>query len=126
VASLADEAHPYLRGLAPEVDLAPLAEKASAVKGLPVVVANAPAIQLQKIKPLPNVALDLGRIESAADMNALAKRFSANRLVFGSAAPLRPLTTAITALRKSSLTRDDKRAVRFENAVRARRASDKR
>lgn len=96
VAWLEDTPRKWLMPRGTTVDLKPLARTVSKLPNAKVVVANgvhsATDDVFRELAPLKQVSLDFGRLNDADDYDQLVAATSAERIVFGSGAPLYPIS----------------------------------
>ena len=98
IAWLEDEPRKWLRPREAEVDLKPLARTVSKIPNAKVVIANgvrsARDDVFQELARLEQVSFDFGRLSDPDDFDQLIAATSAKRIVFGSGAPLYPISQA--------------------------------
>lgn len=112
--------HPLLR--VDPVNVGRLAEVIRQIPGLRLVLLNAwRSVSGESLKGLMaagNVSTDIAMLEGVAGVEKLLERSPANRILFGSYAPLFYFESAELKLRESMLSEAHSRAVRHENAQR--------
>ncbi len=110
--------HPLLRVEA--VDTAPLVDLVKQTPGLRLVLLN--ALSKLRGKPLSDllaageVYLEISMLEGVGGVGNLLAQAPANRVLFGSHAPLFYFESALFKLTESPLTQNQLRAIRLENA----------
>ena len=112
--------HPLLR--VEPVDTAPLAKLARQTPGLRLVLLN--ALRTLRAKPLLDlvaageVSVEISMLEGVGGIANLLAQMPAERVLFGSHAPLFYFESALLKLRESALNQNQLRAIRCENAER--------
>lgn len=98
--------NPLLR--VPDVDLAPLPEVLKAVPRVRVLLLNAgkfvDAAVFRPLALMPQVTVEIARVEGVGGVGRLARRLEPGRVVFGSHAPFFIYESAVIKLFESSLT----------------------
>lgn len=104
------------------VDVAPLETLVPSVPGARVVLLNAtrtvPFPLLPKVVAAGEVCIDIASLEGVAAVANLIDRVPADRIVFGTHAPLFYLESAVLKLAESALPEDRESAIRSGNAAR--------
>ena len=112
--------HPLLR--VEPVDTAPLAELVQRTPGLRLVLLNAlgrlRGKALTDILASGEVYVEIGMLEGVGGVANLLDQVPANRVLFGSHAPLFYFESSLLKLKESPLTQENLRAIRRENAQR--------
>jgi predicted TIM-barrel fold metal-dependent hydrolase len=112
--------HPLLR--VPPVDPAPLAELVRQTPGLRLVLLNALRTlrgePLRKLISAGDVYLEPAMLEGVGGLASLLAQVPAERVLFGSHAPLFYFEAAALKLQESPLTPEQRRAIRHGNAQR--------
>lgn len=113
--------HPLVQ--APPVDTAPLADLLKKTPGLRLQLLN--AFRTLRGEPLLRLAatgahLEISMLEGVGGVANLLKQLPAERLLFGSHAPLFYFESAVLKLKESVLTPEQDRALRSGNALRLR------
>jgi len=121
VAGVNSDRHLLLTPPAMQVDLKPLAEQLTRLPRMRLLVANgysgADDESTRALLPLKQVYFDLGRAAAAVAVRQLIEKTSADRVVFGSGAPLRDLES-VAAKRGKSMTAEVQRMLAGKNAER--------
>lgn len=122
VAWMEDERHHYRLMPVPTVDLTPLAGKAQAFPELRIVVTNgfrtAGERFLRDLLPLDNVYFDIAKLDVINGLGELLQRAPAERILFGSHAPLFYFESSLLKLSESLVTEEQARAICADNARR--------
>lgn len=112
--------HPRLR--VEPVDTGPLADAIQQTPGLRLVLLNALGTVrndgLQRLLDAGNVSVEISMLEGVGGLDRLLAQISVDRILFGSHAPLFYFEAAELKMRESSLTTEQCRAIRFQNAER--------
>lgn len=107
--------HPQVR--VPTVDLQPLSEIMEAANEARVMLLNAnAAMVLRHLQHCPNTWLDFAMVEGVAGVENLLKSWPANRLVFGSYAPVFYFESATLKIQESALDAEQMLGIRWQNA----------
>jgi predicted TIM-barrel fold metal-dependent hydrolase len=112
--------HPLMR--VEPVDTAPLADLVKATPGLRLVLLN--ALGKLRGKPLSNlitageVYVEFSMLEGVGAISSLLAQVQAERVLFGSHAPLFYFESSLLKLKESPLTEDQLLAIRHRNAKR--------
>ena len=113
--------HPLMQ--VPPVDTAPLADLLKRTPGLRLQLLN--AFRTLRGEPLLRLAaagahFEIAMLEGVGGVASLLKQLPAERLLFGSHAPLFYFESAMLKLKESVLTLEQERALRRDNALRLR------
>jgi len=102
------------------VDLKPLAAKVAPLKELRLVIASgyqtADDEAIRAILPMKQVYFDFAQATSGSAIRELLDKASANRVLFGSGAPLHDIAAPRAALQKTELKQIERSAIQFKNA----------
>jgi hypothetical protein len=108
--------HPQVR--VPPVDLAPLSKIMHEMTGARVMLLNVNgAMVLRHLQDCPNTWLDFAMIEGVGGVGNLLKSWPAQKLVFGSFAPVFYWESAKLKMQESALADEPAAAVRQKNAA---------
>lgn len=112
--------HPLLR--VEPVDTTPLAEVVRQAPGLRLVLLNAPgAVRGEGLLRLLNagdIYVEIAMLEGVGGVGNLLQQVPVDRVLFGSHAPWFYFESSLLKLLESPLSEDQRRAIRFDNALR--------
>lgn len=125
VAAMEDERTQHPRMRVPQVDVAPLAALLASRPELRLVLLNwgrgVNSVQPPRLAEAGQICFDIATLEGVGGVASLLRQVPADRVVFGSCAPLFYLESALLKLQESPLTEAQLAAVRADNALRLRR-----
>jgi hypothetical protein len=108
--------HPLLQ--VEPTDLKPLAEVVNKTPGLRLELLNLRGPPSPELLKAGDVCMEMAMIEGVGGVGALLSRVPADRVLFGSHAPLFYFESALLKLKESPLTEDQLRVIRCDNARR--------
>jgi hypothetical protein len=108
--------HPLLQ--VEPFDLKPLAEVVKKTPGLRLELLSLKGPPSPELLKAGDVCMEMAMIEGVGGVGALLSRVPADRVLFGSHAPLFYFESALLKLKESPLTEDQLRAIRCDNARR--------
>lgn len=112
--------HPLMR--VPPVDILPLADLITNERGVRLAILNSnPLLNLelsQKLTSTGRVYFDISMVESVGGVARLARKVSAQHVLFGSNYPLFYFESALLKVREAGFTEAETRAILDENALR--------
>jgi hypothetical protein len=108
--------HPHLQ--VEPTDLKPLAEVVKKTPGLRLELLSLKGAPPSDLLKAGDVCMEMAMIEGVGGVGALLSRVPADRVLFGSHAPLFYFESALLKLKESPLTEDQLRAIRCDNARR--------